>query len=459
MPDALSNRTGAAPVELLITHASELLTCRVGTGRGARGDDLERVEVIADGAVAVDAGRIVAVGETSELERRFAGRTTLDATGRLVTPGLVDPHTHLVHAGTRHLEWGARVLGARTCPGAEHGIAATRRATAAASTEQLAHGILTRLDTMLAHGTTTAEAKSGYGQSPADELRLLEALAATEHPVELAVTYLGAHVSPGPATHRAFVEEVIAELGRARRVAEYCDVCCDPIGFTRRECERIAAAACELGFGLRVHADQTGPREGAELAIGFGAASADHLEYVSDRAIAMFADSPTVAILLPTVSYHTFALVRDPGPTSWGEAPHAWLGERFRRLVNGGALVALATDYNPGSSPTLSMQAVMQAAARLYRLGYAEIWNMSTINAAVSLGRNDRIGSLEAGKQADLVLWDVPTHELVINQFGTNLVSLVIKAGEVVHATPAVSRPTPVSNPEERYVGHAAQPG
>lgn len=436
----MSRSATVESADLLITHARELVTGRADPTRGARGSHLQDLEIIADGAVAVAGGRVVAVGPTAEIEARLAGRTTIDATGRLVSPGLVDPHTHLVHAGTRHVEWGAQVTGATVGPDLEHGIAVTRRATAAASREELARGVLGRLDTMLAHGTTTAEAKSGYGESPADELRLLDAYALARHPVELAVTYLGAHVTPGPARHQAFVGEVIAELEHARARAEYCDVCCDPSGFTPAECERIADAARDLGFGLRVHADQTGHRAGAETAIGIGAASADHLEFVSDEAIARLADAATAAVLLPAVSYHTFSLVRAPGPGRWGEAPHPWLGERFRQLIDAGALVALATDYNPGSSPTLSMQATMQAAARLYRFGYAEIWHMCTINAAVSLGRGDRVGSLEPGKQADVVVWDVPTHELVVNQFGTNLVHQVVKAGEIVFTAPPPSR-------------------
>jgi imidazolonepropionase len=229
------------------------------------------------------------------------------------------------------------------------------------------------------------------------------------------------------------VDQVVAQLPEARRFAEFCDVCCDPVGFTPDECRRIAAAAQAQGFKIRVHGDQTGPAGAAEFAVEVGASSVDHLEYVSDRAIAMLRDCATAAVLLPGVTYHLMDLVPTPGDPSWSEPRHRELAVRFRRLVDSGALVALATDYNPGTSPTLSMQTVMQLAARLYRLTYGEIWHLSTINAAASLDRDDRVGSIEVGKQADLVVWAVPSHELVVNQFGVNLVHSVVKNGSVVH--------------------------
>jgi imidazolonepropionase len=376
---------------------------------------------------------IVSVGSSAELEENYIGRCTIDATGKLISPGLVDPHTHLIHGGTRESEWGALAAGRPIPGGIPHGIVATQMATQATSTKELSAGVTKRLNVMLAHGTTTVEAKSGYGVAPADEIRLLRVLANVEHDVEVIRTYLGAHVSPGPSGHMQFVDDVIKQLEAAREFAEYCDVCCDPSGFTVQECERIAAKARTLGFDIRVHADQTGSFAGAELAIRIGAASADHLEYISDEAIELFAESNTVAILLPTVSYHSFSLVRQPTNANWLPAPHPWLGQRFRELLDRGALAAIATDYNPGSSPALSMQTAMETAARMYRLSYAEIWHMSTINGAYSLGRADRIGSLEVGKQADIVVWDVPNHELVINQFGTNLVETVFKKGKIVH--------------------------
>ncbi len=393
------------------------------------------MQVLPHGSVAVDGGTIVAVGPTQDLDNRYVGRETITATGRLVSPGLIDPHTHLVHGGTRHVEWEAAVLGIEPDSSIERGVSVSRRATGALTTAELTEGITRRLDVMLAHGTTTAEVKSGYGETARDEVRLLEAVGRARHSLTVVPTYLGAHVSPGRERHAAFVDEVIDTMAAARPLAEFCDVCCDPTGFTVAECLRIATAASDHGFGLRVHADQTGPLAGAEFAAEAGAFSADHLEYVSDRGISALAGAATAAIILPTVSYHTFSLVKQPSASGWTNAPQPWLAERFRSLVDAGALVALATDYNPGSSPNLSMQTAMQAAARLYRLSYAEIWHAATINAAASLGRADRIGSIAPGKRADLVVWSVPSHELVINQFGTNLVDSVITAGHLAHSS------------------------
>ncbi|MFC4048671.1 imidazolonepropionase [Actinomadura syzygii] len=430
MSGGLSSQKTPVEVDLVIAHAAEVLTCRPPSGRGVRGADLGRPERIADGALAIDGGRIVAVGPSAEVLARHTGREVLDASGRLVTPGFVDTHTHLVHDGFRHEEWGRKVLGT---PGGTlaSGIGHTARTTGAAGFERLRDGALSRLDTMLAHGTTTAEAKSGYGLTAAAERRLLQVVAALDHPVDVVGTFLGAHVPPPGAPRDAHVDDVIAQLGEVRHLAEFCDVTCDPVGFTPDECLKIARAADEHGYGLRVHADQTGHGEGAETAVEAGAASADHLEHVTDRAIGMFADSDTVATLLPGVSYHLMDMVPGPGGDGWSDPRRPRLAERYRRLVDSGALVALATDYNPGSSPNLSMQTVLQLAARLYRLGYGEVWQMSTINAAVSLGRDADIGSLEAGKRADVVIWNVPSHEHVVNRFGANLVASVIKDGAV----------------------------
>lgn len=426
-PSPMSGRT---PVDLLIHSAAEVLTCRA-EATGVRGAALAEPERVPDGAVAVDNGVVVDVGPSVELAARYAPSRAIDATGSLVSPGLVDSHSHLVHAGTRHAEWGRLVAGAPYA-GLAGGIAHTRAQTAAASSESLRRGVAGRLDTMLAHGTTTVEAKSGYGRTPVDELRLLQVLDEVAHPVDMVRTYLGAHVAPSIGSPGAYVTDVVAQLDAVTDLVEYCDVCCDPVGFTPAQCRTIAEAAASRGLGVRVHADQTGAWGGAELAIEVGAASADHLELASDRAIELFGTSMTAATLLPGVSHHMMSMVAAPQGSSWTDAPHPDLAKRARRLVDAGALMVLASDYNPGSSPNLSMQTVMQLAARLYRLGYGEIWHMCTINAAVSLGRGHLVGSIEPGKRADLVVWDVPGHELVINQFGSNLVRTVVKSGVVV---------------------------
>lgn len=413
-------------IDLLIAGANELVTCRT-EGTGAVGPALERLEVIRDGAVAIDRGRIVAVGPTREVARRHRARRVLRARGRVVSPGLVDPHSHLIFTGSRHEEWEDHVRGrvnpARRLTGIRYTVAQTRKAPAAALRKQA----LADLDTMLAHGTTTVEVKSGYGLDRDTELRLLRVAASLRHPVDTVTTYLGAHVVPAEYLDRrdAYVDLVIETMPEAKRYAEYCDVCCDPRCFTLDECHRMAKAAIALGYRLRVHADQNGPAGGAELAAEFGASSADHLDHISAAGIRAMARTGTVGVLVPGVTYHMAEMIpRVEGRPFWPRL--------VRRMIGGGMRLALAADYNPGSSPTPSMQAVMQLAARFYRLGYAEIWHMSTINAACALDRGDDRGSLEVGKRADVVVWKVPEHGMVINRFGVNLVDIVVKDGRVV---------------------------
>lgn len=421
-------------IDLLIVNASEVLTGRTHA-RGAVRDALRALDVIADGAVAIDKGRIVDVGPSRTLRRRHRARRTLDARGRLVTPGLVDCHSHLVFAGSRHVEYEQLVTG-EAAPGKrlEGGIRYTVARTRAASAAALAAQARRDLDTMLAHGTTTVEVKTGYGLDRDTELRMLRVIhGLRRHPVDVVPTYLGAHVLPAEYAGRreAYVRLVIDTLPAARRWAEYCDVWCDTIAFTAAETERVARAALALGYRLRLHADQVGDAGGAELAARLGASSADHLDTVSDAGIDALARSGVVGVLLPGVTYHMMEMT--PKVEGGALVPAAkpswpWLA---RRMIDRGMRLALAADYNPGTSPTLSMQSVMQLAARLYRLGYAEIWHMATINAAHALDRAADRGSLEAGKRADVVVWRVPEHGMVINRFGTNLVDAVLKNGRV----------------------------
>jgi imidazolonepropionase len=418
-------------VDLLIRNAAEVVTCR-GPIDGVSGAALDDLEIIAGGGVAVRDGRILAVGPTRELDAQFQARETIDATDRLVSPGLVDPHTHLVYAGSRHEEWEGRVGGRP--PGLASGIRWTVDQTRKASDEVLTRAALADLDTMLAYGTTTVEAKSGYGLDRVTELRLLRIARSLRHPVEVVTTYLGAHVLPDEyaGDRAAYVALVIDTLPEAGTLAEYCDVCCDPVSFTVEECRSIAAAATHHGMRLRFHADQTGHAGGIKLAAELQASSADHLEHANLDDIRVLAASRTIGVLLPGVTHHMLEMTPRVSDDHLEEAAYPFMPLLARRLVAGGARLALATDYNPGTCPTLSMQTVMQLAARLYRLSYAEIWHMSTINAAASLDRGSDRGSLEPGKRADIVIWRVPHHGMVINRFGTNLVHTVIKDGRAI---------------------------
>jgi imidazolonepropionase len=427
-------RPAGRTVDLLVVNAAELVTCRTAA-RGAVGPALRELDVVTDGAVAIHQGRVVEAGPTRALRRRYRARRTLDARGKLVTPGFVDCHSHLVFAGSRHVEYERLVTGdvapgKRLEGGIRYTVARTRAASAAALRRQAQHD----LGLMLRHGTTTVEVKTGYGLDRETELRLLRVVHGLRgHPVDVVSTYLGAHVLPEEDAGRrdAYVQLVIDTLPAARRWAEYCDVWCDTIAFTAAETERICEAARALGFRLRLHADQVGDAGGAELAARLGASSADHLDHVSEAGIRALAASGVVGVLLPSVTYHMMEMTPKLEDGRLVPAAKAGWPALVRRMIDAGMRLALAADYNPGTSPTPSMQAVMQLAARLYRLGYAEIWHMATINGAHALDRADDRGSVEPGKRADLVVWTVPEHGMVINRFGVNLVETVVKDGRV----------------------------
>jgi len=419
--------------DLMIVNASELVIIRDAPG-GLTGDDLGRLDVVNDGALAIKNGRILGAGPTIEIVDRFRAPSVIDATGRVVSPGLVDPHSHLVHAGSRHDELCYRIAGIGRPAAIAGGIHRTVNWTREADVAELTARALSDLDSIALHGTTTLEAKTGYGLDAEEELRLLDITAGLAHAVEVVPTFLAAHVPPkgGSDERQALLGAMLEVLPRAAMLAEYCDVCCDPIGFTPAECRPLAARARDLGMRLRVHADQTGDGGGAFLAAEFDAAAADHLDYTTDAGFAAMAGAGTVAVLLPGVAYHMLEMTPriDGGTTQ--EAEKAHLPLMVRRAIASGAIVALSTDYNPGTCPTPSMQTVMQLAARLFRLDIAEIWNMCTINAAVSLDRGHDRGSLTPGKRADIVIWGVPHHQMVIDRFGINHADTVIVEGRVV---------------------------
>lgn len=424
----LENSVNSEEVDLLVVHAAELITCKT-PGHVARGDGLTQLDCMSDAAIAIRGGQIIAVGRTNDISERYESQRVIDARGQLVSPGLVDSHTHLVHAGSRHRDWEAAVTGVHQ-NAIDSGIRTTLDATRSATTRELRIKALSDLDVMLINGTTTVEAKSGYGLDRQTELRLLQTSAELEHPITLVTTYLGAHVLPPEfiSNRSGYLDLVLDLLPTARQYATYCDVACDPISFTAAECERIAQVAISLGYGLRVHADQTGDAQGTELAVRHHASSADHLDHVSEHGLSLLAQSETVGTIFPSVTHHLLETVPKGGEPALLTDRPCWA----RRLIDSGAALALSTDYNPGTSPCRSMQTVMQLAARLYRLSYSEIWYMSTINPARALDRAGQIGSLEPGKRADIIIWRVPEHGMVINQFGTNHVHTVIAGGEVV---------------------------
>jgi imidazolonepropionase len=410
---------------LIIVHSSELLTLR-GPKRARAKMEMSELSIVLDGAVAVSDGVIVDVGKTDSVLREHdaTGVERIDAAGRVVMPGLVDPHTHLVYAGSREFELELKAKGKSYMEILQEGggIYRTVRDTRAASSEELFGQSAKRLESMLAHGTTTIEAKSGYGLDREVELRILETVGrlGNQYPVSLVPTYLGAHaVAPEfkdrPEEYIDFIiSDVLPEVSR-RKLADFCDVFCEKGVFTPQQAKKVLLAAKDLGMKLKVHADELHSSGGAELSAEVGAVSADHLAKPSDDGIMAMARKDVIGVLLPGTPYSSMSKDYADG----------------RRLIDLGVPVALGTDLNPNCWNE-SMQFTISLACHKMRMTPAEAVTASTINAAAALGLDKRIGSLEHGKRADIIILDTPRHAHIPYKFGTNLCSEVIKDGAVV---------------------------
>ncbi len=428
-------------VDLIVHHAAQLLTIAGTVPR--RGLALRDLNIIHDGAVAIHGATIVAVGTTAEVNAQYRATLTLDARGRVVLPGFVDPHTHAVWAGDRAHEFEQRVAGATYMEimRAGGGIASTMRATRAASLDQLVNETRPRLDRMLAHGTTTAEVKTGYGLNLDDELKLLDVirLLDEDHAIDLVPTYLGAHAVPPEFAGRTddyvdfMVHEAIPEIGALHYgvvqtlpggdeytsyvpAARFCDVFCEEGVFDIAQSERILLAAQSAGLALKLHVDEFAPLGGTPLGVRLGAVSVDHLVCTPAEHLALLAASPTIGVALPGT------------PFGLGK-PHY---TPARALIDQGGALALATDLNPGTCWCESMQFIIALACRTMQLTPAEAICAATLNSACAIGLGDVIGSLQPGKQADLLVLEVDDYRHLAYRFGTNLVHSVIKKGEVL---------------------------
>lgn len=414
-------------VDLLLHSATQL--CTVPGPGPQRGVDLGTLGVISDGAVAVEAGKIVDVGPSADLSGRYDARTSINASGCCVLPGFVDPHTHLPWAGDRAGEFEQRVKGAgyMEIMAAGGGIMSTVRATRRATAQELAESNVSRLQRMLEYGTTSAEAKTGYGLQTAAELKQLDAmrLLNERQAVELTYTFLPAHAVPETFEGRTeqYVQLVIDEMlpAGAAWMKEngsvlFCDVFCEEGVFDVAQTRRILQRAKSLGYRLKVHADEFAGLGGTALAVELGAVSADHLVKTPQEDIAALGQGETIAVGLPGT------------PFGLGHQEYTPAGQ----ILEAGGALALASDLNPGTCWCESMQMIMALACRYMGLSPAQALAASTLNAAHAIGRSDEIGSLEAGKQADILILTESDYRMLGYRFGTNLVRTVIKHGQVV---------------------------
>ena len=413
-------------LDFIIKNAEELLTLSTSLNEESGWG------IIHHGAVGISKGRIFWVGKTEEISETFAlspdGRE-IDGTGKVVMPGLVDSHTHLIFAGSRENEFEQRIQGLsyQEIAGRGGGILSTVVATRQASFDELLALGRRRLDRMLSKGVTTVEAKSGYGLSLRDEMKILKVMKALQesHPIDIVSTFLGAHTVPKEfRQERAryvdlLTEEMIPQVAQ-ERLAEFCDVFCEEKAFTLEESKKILETGKRYGLKPKIHADQLSSGGGAELAAEVNAYSADHLEYASPEGIQKMAEKGVTAVLLPGASFFL----------SMKKYPPA------KDMIGQGVAVALATDLNPGSSMTESLPMMMTMGCTMYKLLPQEVIQATTIHAARSMGREKEIGCLEPGKQADLLVLDIPNYRYLPYHFGVDHVETVIKKGRIVYRRP-----------------------
>ena len=406
--------------KVLVSNIGMLATPK---GNAARcGEEQGKIEILKNAWVLIEDGVIAAVGTGSP--EGADGAEVIDAEGKLVTPGLVDAHTHLIFGGWRQNELGLKLHGATylEIQNAGGGIQSTTNATRSASKEELRAKAEKALDEMMGFGTTTVEAKSGYGLATEHELKALQVIRDLDdrHPMDLVATFMGAHLVPAEYKNdrEAYVRLVCEEMMPAVReqgIAKFCDVFCEADTFTVEESRRILKAGLKYGLRPKIHADEIEAIGGSRLAGEIGAISAEHLIVCPPEGIDALAKGGVIACLLPATSFNLGAVF----------AP-------ARDMVKAGVPVAMATDFNPGSCPCLNMQFVINLGCLKYKLTPEEVLTAVTLNGAAAIGMADRVGSVETGKQGDLVIWDAPDLDYICYRVGSNLAGTVIKKGAVV---------------------------
>ena len=412
-------------IDIILENASQVLTLDPSSSGQCESDQEAReLGVIPNGAVAVGGGKILDVGSNERIRESYRAKERIDASGCIVTPGLVDPHTHLVFAGSRHLEFGLRMRGAtyHEILEAAGGIHATVQSTRDASLDVLVDLARPRLENLLRFGVTTAEVKSGYGLDRETELKMLQAIRILDRkqPVRLVATYLGAHVVPLEYRDKRdtyldiIILEMIPEVAR-QGLADAVDVFLDEGAFTKDEARAVLLAAKENGLKLKIHAGQFTDQGGPELIAELGGLSADHLEVISDKGIEAMAEAGVVANLLPGAAFS----LRDHFPSG-------------RRLVDGGVEVALATDDNPGTSRTENLPLMAAMGVTQMGLTVAEAWRGITTSAAKALGMQGEVGAIIPGMRGDLAIFSVPDFRAFVYHFGHNHTEAVIADGQII---------------------------
>ncbi|MED3963120.1 imidazolonepropionase (plasmid) [Niallia taxi] len=413
---------------LYIKNASQVITVSGSSNKPKIGQEMSNIGVIENGSVLIKKDRIIYVGANQVVEQ-YVSRLSepvevINAAGKVVTPGLIDPHTHIVFAGSREKELEMRLKGAKYIDilKAGGGILSTTAETRQASEQQLISETVPRLDRFLQYGVTTIEAKSGYGLTTMDELKQLRVAKKLNdiHPIDLVSTFMGAHAVPHEYKENPddFVQLIIKEmlpLVAKEKLAEFCDVFCEEGVFTVEQSKIILEEGKKHGLLPKIHADEIVPFGGAELAAEIGAVSADHLLRASEEGIQEMAEKGVIAVLLPGTA---FFLMAEPA--------------NARKMIEAGVAVALSTDRNPGSSPTESLPFIMNLACLTMKMTPEEVLAACTINAAHAINRAHEIGSIEVGKKADLILFDARNYQTLQYNYAVNLVDTVIKNGKVV---------------------------
>lgn len=414
-------------VDTLITNIGQLLTMnKQGPVKGVEMNDLTILE---NAAIGIKDGKIEWIKKADEISAVKTDKL-IDAKGKLVTPGLVEPHTHLVFGGSREQEMALKQQGVPYLEILKQGggILSTVNATKQASFEELLEKALFHLDRMAMHGITTVEAKSGYGLDKETELKQLRVAkeAGSKHPLDLVSTFLGAHAVPPEFKDnpKAFLDQMSGLFDEIKKddLAEFVDIFTETGVFSVEQSRGYLQKAKEKGFGLKIHADEIDPLGGTELAVEMGAVSGDHLAVTSDEGIKQLAASDTIGVILPGTSFYL------------GKDVYA----RAREMIDAGAAIAISTDFNPGSSVTENLQLIMAIAALKLKLSPAEIWHAVTINSAHAIGRGHEAGSLAAGRKADIVIWDAPNYLYLPYHYGVNHANTVIKDGVTLYERPGI---------------------